>query len=151
MYAKVSNGLIVEYPYGIGDLARENPNVSFPDKLSNESLLSFGLVEVKEGKQPKYDDRTEAITLSTTPEFVDGEWVVQWIKRDKTDEEIRAYDNRVAEFVKAERNRMLAATDWMALSDNTISEEWVQYRQELRDITKQEGYPHNVKWPTKPK
>jgi hypothetical protein len=31
-----------------------------------------------------------------------------------------------------------------------MSDEWRQYRQELRDITTQEGFPHNIDWPEEP-
>jgi hypothetical protein len=44
----------------------------------------------------------------------------------------------------------LAATDWMALSDVTMSPEWAAYRQALRDVTDQVGFPENVDWPTAP-
>ena len=59
-------------------------------------------------------------------------------------------DKRVAESVRAERDYLLAETDWMALSDVTMSEEWAAYRQELRDISNQEGFPYNVIFPAKP-
>jgi hypothetical protein len=52
--------------------------------------------------------------------------------------------------VRAERGRRLSETDWMALSDSTMSAEWATYRQALRDITTQEGFPYAVEWPTKP-
>lgn len=52
--------------------------------------------------------------------------------------------------VREKRNRLLSDTDWMALSDNTMTPEWASYRQALRDITAQEGFPFSVIWPTKP-
>ena len=55
-----------------------------------------------------------------------------------------------ADQVRAERDSKLAATDWMALSDNTLTAEWAAYRQALRDIPEQPGFPHNVEWPVKP-
>ena len=51
---------------------------------------------------------------------------------------------------RSKRNRLLSDTDWMALSDNTMTPEWVSYRQALRDITAQEGFPYSVIWPTRP-
>ena len=52
--------------------------------------------------------------------------------------------------VRAERNSLLADTDWMALSDNTMSPEWAAYRQALRDVPAQAGFPTDVVWPIKP-
>lgn len=56
----------------------------------------------------------------------------------------------VADQVRAERDSKLAATDWMALSDVIMSPEWAAYRQALRDVTGQAGFPENVDWPTAP-
>jgi hypothetical protein len=63
-------------------------------------------------------------------------------------------DNYVNTFsaidARNKRDRLLSDTDWMALSDNTMTPEWATYRQALRDITTQEGFPYSVNWPTKP-
>ena len=58
--------------------------------------------------------------------------------------------NRVASDIRNQRNIVLAETDWMALSDTTMSPAWASYRQALRDITEQAGFPYSVVWPTKP-
>jgi len=52
--------------------------------------------------------------------------------------------------VRNQRDSLLAATDWTALSDVTLSEAWTTYRQALRDIPAQSGFPASVTWPTKP-
>ena len=52
--------------------------------------------------------------------------------------------------LRAERDRRLAETDWMANSDVTMSDAWKTYRQELRDITKSATSLDDVTWPTKP-
>lgn len=59
-------------------------------------------------------------------------------------------DDRKGEEVRSERNQLLSETDWMAGSDVTMSDEWRTYRQALRDIPSQEGFPNTVTWPTKP-
>ena len=52
----------------------------------------------------------------------------------------------------AERNSLLAASDWTQLPDvpEALRLSWVSYRQALRDITSQADFPHNVTWPSKP-
>jgi len=58
---------------------------------------------------------------------------------------------RLAEQARSERNRLLAESDFTQLADSPQSgSEWQNYRQELRDITAQEGFPHDVIWPKKP-
>ena len=53
--------------------------------------------------------------------------------------------------VRWQRDAMLQETDWMILSDSpTPSQDWLDYRQALRDVPTQSGFPENVIWPTKP-
>jgi hypothetical protein len=52
--------------------------------------------------------------------------------------------------VRSTRNTLLEETDWLAMSDVTMSPEILSYRQSLRDITRQVGFPQNVIWPIKP-
>ena len=54
--------------------------------------------------------------------------------------------------VLAERRKKLVASDWTQLPDVplTTKEVWATYRQELRDITAQSGYPTEIIWPTPP-
>ena len=52
--------------------------------------------------------------------------------------------------VREERDRLIAETDWWASSDRTMTSAQARYRQDLRDITAQAGFPTNVTWPTKP-
>ncbi len=51
------------------------------------------------------------------------------------------------------RNQLLAETDYLALSDTTMSDAWKNYRQELRDITKKFNSmsDKDFKFPDKPK
>ena len=61
-------------------------------------------------------------------------------------------DRNMAE-LRRQRNELLAETDYMALSDVTMTDAWKTYRQELRDITKQTPTDirlSNIKFPTKP-
>jgi hypothetical protein len=53
-----------------------------------------------------------------------------------------------AEQVRAQRNQLLAASDWTQVIDAPVDQAlWALYRQELRDITAQAGFPENVIWP----
>ena len=52
--------------------------------------------------------------------------------------------------IRAYRDKLLSETDYAALQDVVMSPEMAAYRQALRDITDQAGFPHEVVWPTKP-
>ena len=52
--------------------------------------------------------------------------------------------------VRAERDKKLSASDWMALPDSpAISDSWAEYRQALRNVGNQSD-PENITWPTEP-
>lgn len=63
-------------------------------------------------------------------------------------------DSHFIESARVRRQALLAQTDWTQISDVPMSLElknkFIQYRQELRDITEQPGYPKNILWPTFP-
>jgi len=59
-------------------------------------------------------------------------------------------NDRAAAEVRQERNSLIEETDYLALSDNTMTSDMQTYRQALRDIPSQSGFPTNVTWPTKP-
>lgn len=60
----------------------------------------------------------------------------------------------LAENVRSERDRRLAETDWYMMPDYPSNpqnlEELKVYRQALRDLSKQEGFPRDVRWPDVP-
>lgn len=60
----------------------------------------------------------------------------------------------VALQVRAERDRLLAACDWRVMraaeTGVAMAQAWVQYRQALRDVSGQPGFPHSVVWPQAP-
>jgi hypothetical protein len=59
-------------------------------------------------------------------------------------------DDRAAAKVRKERDEKLAATDWRASVDLTLSTEWANYRQALRDVPSQAGFPNTITWPSEP-
>ena len=59
--------------------------------------------------------------------------------------------NVVAAQVRAKRNTLLQQSDWTQVADAPANQAaWATYRQTLRDITMQSGFPENVVWPTPP-
>jgi len=59
-------------------------------------------------------------------------------------------DAEKANEIRAERDAKLAETDWTASTDVTMTAEMTAYRQSLRDVPAQSGFPNQVNWPTAP-
>ena len=72
----------------------------------------------------------------------------EWDARDA--EYAAGANDRAATEVRQERDEKLAATDWRASSDLTMSADWATYRQALRDIPSQTGFPNTITWPAEP-
>jgi hypothetical protein len=54
------------------------------------------------------------------------------------------------EVFRNKRNRLLKETDWWAVSDRTMTQAETDYRQALRDVPQQAGFPIHITWPTEP-
>jgi hypothetical protein len=53
--------------------------------------------------------------------------------------------------VRTKRNKLLAESDWTQVADAPVDQAaWATYRQELRDVPAQAGFPNAVEWPTSP-
>lgn len=70
------------------------------------------------------------------------------------DAEIAAWaagaNDRAAADARQERNNLLAATDWTANSDVTMTTEMTAYRTLLRNLPAQADFPTTINWPTAP-
>lgn len=52
--------------------------------------------------------------------------------------------------IRSERDALLVESDWRVLPNRPDASLWETYRQALRDITQQQGFPYSVTWPAKP-
>jgi hypothetical protein len=61
-------------------------------------------------------------------------------------------NNDKEKFIRIKRNALLQESDWTQLEDSPMkgNQAWLDYRQALRDITLQDGFPESVNWPVKP-
>jgi len=79
--------------------------------------------------------------------LVDGEYV------NLTQQEVEMVSaveiSSLPDLVRSQRDSLLAQSDVYAFADR-ITSEWASYRQALRNITDQTGFPFSVIWPTKP-
>lgn len=146
MYIKLIEGIPTQYT--LSELLKDNPGTSFPAILSDELLQQFDIFPVTILPAPAIDEKTQKIQSSY--ELIDGSWCVVGKIVEKTQTEIDVWLDFKASEVRAERNRLLAETDFYALVDNTMSIEMAEYRKELRDVSLQRGFPDKVAWPIKP-
>jgi len=150
MHVRVENNEIVQYPYSIQQFRADNSTISFPAEISNDTLAEYGVYLVSNDPLPTYDPTTQRVQKSTNPVLRNGEWVITKSVVELTADQITSREITAATQVRATRTELLQKTDWCACSDVTMSTEMATYRQALRDVPAQEGFPYNVTWPTRP-
>jgi len=149
LLAKVINNEILE----VGDSFTLFPNTSFPpNKIDYQFLQENSVMEVVSWEN--FDDSLYKLN-QVTPYIKEGK-VYTFEIIAKTDEELQQeVENKrlLAEYaVRTQRNQLLKDSDWTQTKDSpdAVDVLWQPYRQALRDITIQAGFPLNVVFPTPP-
>ena len=153
-----------------GEIRKMHPNTSLPRVWDESICEALGIDVIFEGPQASGGDQYQ-YSQAAGIEQVNGKWYTKYVlgpiftDNDEATaaEQEAAYkatkDAEQAKSVRAERDRKLAECDWVTIkaidasNDNLgiqLPQVWMTYRQALRDITAQAGFPWNVTWPEKP-
>lgn len=149
MYVKIENGAVVQYPYSVAQLRLEHPNQTFPE--TKEILESMGCFRVVVTGQPVCDYTQNLVELLPVFNPQSQCWEQQWSVVAATQQEIDERTAAQAATVRQERTKLLFQSDWTQLADApTNALDWANYRQALRNVPSQTGFPWNIVWPTAP-
>ena len=138
-------------------------NVSFSSVVDTYADLGWDkLVEVA---RPEPSSILKLV-VEDAPVEIDGKWTQVWVETDKFDnsgdstkaEKEAAYqadlDNEAAVGARQTRNAKLSESDWRVIKASeggtSVPSEWTSYRQQLRDIPAQAGFPDTINWPSEP-
>jgi len=136
------------------------------DTLTPEVMEAIGVDPVFEGPQAS-GGTVYQFSLRDGVEQIEGKWYTKYILgpvfADSTIDGVTttaaeaeaAYkatkDAEQSASVRTSRTDKLAASDWTQIADSTADKTvWATYRQALRDVTAQDGFPWNVTWPEAP-
>ncbi len=149
-----------------GEIRKLNPNVSLPKVWNSNVYEALGIDPVLETPKPATTGDYKSVVRDGAEQDAKDTWVQKWVERDmfsdttedgvtttKAEHET-AYqaelDAAAATTARTTRDSKLAESDWMGLSDVTMSADWTTYRQALRDVPAQESFPNDITWPTEP-
>lgn len=120
------------------------------DQTTDEILEALGADVVFNGPQAQPGRYQTAYRDGV--EQLEGKWYTKFSVADMGDEAKAALDAQQAASMRAERNRKLSETDWTQGKDipDNVSNTWAVYRQQLRDLPTQAGFPWDINWPTQP-
>ena len=129
---------------------RLHPNTSFTLPLTVEVINDFGADPVLEGPQAQ-PGRYQVAFRDGVEQDAEGRWFTKYSLADMDAEAIAAKDAEQAKSVRTDRNKRLADCDWTQLADSTADKAaWATYRQALRDVPAQVGFPWDITWPDAP-
>jgi hypothetical protein len=125
----------------------------FPDTSFSEQGPSAQFLQEQNCKIINYfkphDKETQKL-VSVQP-YLENDEVYGVEVQPITEQEQQAKTNAKAAELRNQRNHLISASDWTQLADSPADKAaWATYRQALRDIPQQEGFPSNVTWPTPP-
>ena len=148
IYIKVDQGAVVDGPLNRRMIRQRWPNTSFEN--NNVEPPEDGWVKV--GSSIKEPVGEWEVAVNNGYAEVDGEWRTIFSKRPMTTEEVEKKDAGKALQIRARRNYLLSESDYTQLADypNPDKALWATYRQELRDMPNQAGFPRNPVFPDKP-
>jgi hypothetical protein len=150
-------------------LRQENKHMSLPEAWTDATLEALGVARVTKTDAPDVGEWQVAVKDGV--EQVDGVWQERWVTQEmfteytETDEDgvettVTVQDQKDAKVAadnaalesteRATRDDLLKATDHYGLSDVTMTDAMAAYRQALRDVPQQAGFPQTITWPTKP-
>ena len=133
-----------------GEFRSMHPETSFPVPLTAEILGDFGADVVLEG--PQAQPTRYQVAYRDGVEQIDGKWFTKYSVADMDDDAKAAKDAEQAKSVRSDRNQRLKDSDWSQGKDiaDAVSQPWAVYRQALRDVPAQAGFPWDVTWPDAP-
>ena len=158
MFVEVNNQTVVTFPYDYDTLIKHNPSTRFSaeDLLTlyqgtESNLAGNQLVRVVVADKPGHDQSTQTVVQNNEPSLVDGAWVLGWSVQTLGQAEQDERRAQQSASIRAERNRKLSESDWTQLADAQVDKDaWAVYRQALRDVPSQDGFPDTIMWPDKP-
>jgi hypothetical protein len=158
MFAEVKNGAVVTFPYDYDTLVQKNPYTKFAqtDLLSmyagtEANLNGHELVRVTQADAPTVNKQTQKAVQNLAPTLVNSVWTLAWSVQALTQAEQDAQNTEQAKSVRNSRTEKLKDSDWTQIADSTADKTaWATYRQQLRDITGQAGFPWTITWPETP-
>ena len=125
--------------------------ITFPDDVSRASAESAGYICMESDTEPEFYTRWVHTTPESPDNVGDKSSGIGSIAIVLTDAE---YDTVLAASARQKRDRLIATTDYLVTPDYPIDDDRLAkvkiYRQALRDIPEQAGFPRTITWPDKP-
>lgn len=150
---KLVDGVPTGHPLQEDNVRLLIKTVSLPQILTEAVIEPHGYGLFKLSLKPDLEKYQKAVEV-TPVKNTEGVWVQTWAVEDMNDSEKAEADLEAAGDIRQIRNLALLQTDYKVLmaleNNNAVPAELSTYRQALRDLPQQEGFPYTLDWPTEP-
>ncbi len=152
-YVQVKDGVFIRHIFDVEPTQWDENNYCYARKLDSERAQLFGVSKLQVVTPPYYNPATQR-RIECDAVLVNGVWTQVYAVEQLTGEEVAVAYAETATRIREERDRYLARTDWWVSKTTEVgdilSTDKRSYRQSLRDITGQAGFPWEVVWPEHP-
>lgn len=146
------------YPVPEYEVLSQHPDKSFPQDLSKVDWESLGYAYVYLTRPPVVENSLTHGLREVPPTKQDGKYQQTWEVYELPPDTVQANKQKEADTlsakIKSRRASLLASTDWTQIPGSPLTDpkkqQWAEYRQALRDLPTQEGFPYVVTWPEQP-
>ena len=145
-YVQAQGDTFIRHIFDVEPTQWDADNYCYARRLTEEQVEHFGVHKKQIVTPPYHDAATQSLDEGPAL-LIDGVWTQNYIVTDLSADESAAKVGAQWNIIRAERNKLLAASDWTQLPDASAdAAAWATYRQALRDVTTQAN-PFNIVWP----
>lgn len=143
MHLKLTNGQNPQH-YSFVQLLADHPELgNITTMPPDAALAAYEVYPYTIDPVPAYSEINQTVELGPFRQE-NGAWLRGW-------EVVAIPDEDAARNARAVRDAEIATSDWTQVLDSPVDRAaWATYRQALRDIPQQAGFPQAIVWPTKP-
>jgi len=150
-FVQIKDGAFVRYITDIEPTLWDEKTYCRVRDLPTDRLEHYGVFKLQLVTPPYFDPATQKREEAPAV-LIDGVWTQQYVVSALNSEQADRKIAELAQIARATRNELIAQTDWTQGKDvpDAVSGKYATYRQALRDVPQQAGFPESIIWPTKP-
>lgn len=148
-YVQAQGDTFIRHIFDVEPTQWDADNYCYARRLTDEQVVHFGVHKKQIVTPPYHDPATQSLEEGPAL-LINGVWTQNYFVYYLGPEESAAKVHAQWIVIRAERNKLLAASDWTQLPDAPVdAAAWATYRQALRDVTNQAN-PFAIVWPESP-
>jgi len=148
-YVQAQGDTFIRHIFDVEPTQWDADNYCYARRLTDEQVEHFGVHKKQIVTPPYHEPATQSLDEGPAL-LIDGVWTQNYTVTDLNADESAAKVGSQWPIIRAERNKLLAESDWSQLPDVPVdAATWATYRQALRDVTDQAN-PFAIIWPERP-